>query len=177
VTSDSEQFISAMDAAITNSEVNDAWTLYQETKDGRYFWHAFLALHKAGRPIPQSFLDKLANIGNSLLSADSNPKIAIALEFSGDKTKYVSASKSMAYERRWRVASEVHQMEEFYNLSRTKAFSLVAKNRQMTIGMVKFDYYKVVSASAKRAINAATKTKTGTKAFPTLDQAMQGWLK
>lgn len=164
----SENFMLAMDEERVNFEVNDAVALYDKTKDGRYFWRAFLLLHKAGRPVPKNFLDKLASIGESLLSADSVSKVAAALEFSGGKKRYVGCKTSMAFERRWRVAGEVQQMKDLYNLSLEKVFSLVARRRMMTVGMVKADYHKVAKAAVKPT------RKTG--AAPILDQAMRRWL-
>jgi hypothetical protein len=166
MTSHSEEFISAMEAEIINSDVNDALALYGQTRDGRYFWRAFIILHESGRPIPQNFLDKFAQIGQRLLEAENTANIATALEFSGNKGKCVGSPRSMAYERRWRIASEVHQVKELYSLSLNKSFSVVADRLQLTVSKVKTDYHKVIKASARK--NAGPRV---------LAQQMQGWLK
>jgi hypothetical protein len=169
MTSEPDDFFSNMEGRQINTEINDALALYEKTRDGRYFWRAFIILHEASQPIPQNFLDKLAQIGQRLLTADSAANIATALEFSGDKGKYVGSTTSMAYERRWRVASEVHQVKEFYNLSLNKSFSVVAIRRGLTVFKVKADYHKVFKTPARKALKIA-----GSRV---LAQQMQGWLK
>lgn len=169
MTSEPDDFFSDMEGRQINTDVNDALALYEQTRDGRYFWRAFMILHESGRPIPQNFLDKLAQIGQSLLKAESDANIATALEFSGDKRKYVGSPTSMAYERRWRVASEVHQVKELYSLSLNQSFSVVADRLRLTVSKVKTDYHKVIKAPARKALKIA-----GSRV---LAQQMQGWLK
>jgi hypothetical protein len=169
MTSEIDEFLSDVEDRQINYDVNDALALYKQTRDGRYFWRAFMILHEFGRPIPQNFLDKLAQIGQSLLKAESAANIASALEFSGNKKKYVGSPTSMAYERRWRIASEVHQVKELYSLSLIKSFSVVASHQRLTVAKVKADYYKVIKAPARKAIK-----HSGSRV---LAQQMQGWLR
>jgi hypothetical protein len=169
MTSEPDDFFSDMEGRQINNDVNDALALYKQTRDGRYFWRAFLLLHESGRPIPQNFLDKLAQIGQSLLKAESTANIATALEFSGDERKYVGSNKSMAYERRWRVTSEVEQVKELYKLSVKEALSVVARSQRLAVSKVKADYHKIITASVRRE-----RRSVGSRA---LAQQFKGWLK
>ncbi len=146
--------------------VNNELALFQNTGDARFFWRAFLRIREAGQPIPDDFLDKLAQWGAKLLTARTPHEIAAALELTGDDKRYVGPKKSDAYRRRWMIASEVKNVQSLYRLKLTKAIETVARNRGLSVPKVKRDYHEVFTAPLKQ---------TKPKKSGTLDAAMRAW--
>ena len=153
--------------AFLNARVHEELDLYRITQDGRFFWRAFLRLHGSGQPVRQDFLDKLAEIGKKLLSADSADSVVSALEFSGNKKKHVGPETSAAYRRRYVVATKVHWAKTFWNVSLKQAIEIIAKDRNLSVSKVKADYHKIYTAPAKAE-------KKGTR-HRDIAQAMNAW--
>lgn len=139
---ESKAFIEDMKRRDFNTRVNREFELYLDSGDGRFLWRAFLLLHEAGQPIPQNLLDKLAQWGGRLLTAKDPREIAAALELSG-------AKHSAAYRKRWRLAMEVNQVKELFNLATLKeAIEVVARNRKLKFSVVENNYHSVFTADA-----------------------------
>ena len=147
-------------------EVNNEITLFHNTGDARFFWRAFLLIREEGKPIPDDFLDKIAQWGGKLLTARTPTEIAAALELTGDDKRHVGPKQSEAYRRRWMIASEVKNMQRFYRVKLSKAIEIVARNRGLSVPKVKRDYHEVFTAPLKQ---------TKPKKSGTLDEAMRAW--
>lgn len=124
---DEEDFGEALERESHVHEVNNEITLYHNTGDARFFWRAFLLIHESGEPMPQNFLDKLAQWGNRVIQAKTPQEIATAIEMTGDDKKHIGPKHSEAYRRRWRLASEVQIVKRLYKIKLIKAIETVAK--------------------------------------------------
>ena len=146
--------------------VNNEITLYHNTGDARFFWRAFLLIRKEGKPIPDDFLDKIAQWGGKLLTAQTPAQVATAMELTGDERRHVGPKQSEAYRRRWRLASEVKNVQRQFDVSLQKAIEAVALNNRLSVPKVKRDYHEVFTAPLKQ---------TRPKKNGTLDEAMRAW--
>lgn len=169
---DEKQFFDEWERADLVHEVNNEITLYQATGDGRFFWRAFLTLYEAGEPLPSNFLAKFAQLGNSLLSATTPQEISAALEFSAnDGRRHVGPKHSRAYEKRWRLASEVKTVLRLRpELSLVAAKRIVARNRGLSLAEVSKTYHDVFTAPLRksRAIEAKKNERQ-------IDSVLRSW--
>ena len=125
------------------SHVNNEIHLYHATGDARFFWRAYRRLHKAGEPIPQDFLNKIAEFASSILSNDDLSALPKALELAGSDKSHIGPKQSALYRRRWKIASEVEMVKDLYKISTTQAIKAVAENRELSFGNVKKIHWQV----------------------------------
>lgn len=124
-------------------QVNNEVALFENTGDGRFFWRAIVRIVESGETLPTSYTKKLAEIGGNLLTAITPNEIAAALEFAGDKGAHIGPKQSRAYVKRWRLASEVRQVKDFYSIPLARAIEAVARNNKLTVSKVKKDYHSI----------------------------------
>lgn len=127
-------------------KVNNELTLYLSTGDARFFWRAFLLLHKDGRPIPQNFMDKFAQIGERILQTTDVTALPAALELAGSAKDHIGPKQSAAYRARRRLASEVAMVRSGYKISLSEAIRIVARNKKMSVAKVKKAYHDIFTA-------------------------------
>jgi hypothetical protein len=164
---DEKKYIQDLEREQHIHDVNNEITLYQQTGDARFFWRAFLTIHEFGDPIPKNFIDKLAQFGTKILQAKTPQELSAGLELTGDEKRHIGPIQSAAYQRRWRLASEVKTVKELYKIPLSKAIATVAKNNNLGVSKVRNDYHKVFTA----------RTKTVTQKTPvvSLTDAMKAW--
>lgn len=148
---DEKKFIAEIERQDHVHAVNNEISLYQNTGDARFFWQAFLMIHEKGDPMPQDFLDKLAQWGRGAIQAQTPKEVAVALELSGDGKKHLGPKQSATYEKRWRLASEVKTVKNLYRISLIEAIRAVARNNSLPIHKVKSVYHEVFKASGKES--------------------------
>lgn len=164
---DEKAFFQQIEREQTVHDVNNEITLYQQTGDARFFWRAFLIIHESGDPIPKDFINKLAKFGEKLLQTKTPQELATALELTGDTKKHVGPKHSLAYEKRWRLASEVRTVKELYKISLQKAIEAVARNNNLSAFKVRKDYHSVFTAGVHKANKDAAATS--------LSSAVNAW--
>lgn len=131
-------------------DVNEEIVLFNNTRDGRFLWRAFVLLHKAGEPMPPTMLDVMAEWGRKLQDAASPVEIARALDLYGTQKKHIGPAHGAAYRKRWMVASEVRLIQEQYRVPLKEAISVVARNGGLSVPKVKKDYHAVFTAPLKK---------------------------
>ena len=177
-----EEFLAGMDAEerefheqLIREElmhvVNNEIALYQQTGDARFFWKAIIELHEHREPIPESYMAQIVRWANSILRLSEPREIATALELTGDGKRKVGPSHSDAFEKRWRLASEVQIVKRLRpSLSLDAALKIVARNRSETFAKVKGAYHSVFTAPvAKQSKKAKQAAKTD------LSDAIRAW--
>ena len=127
-------------------KVNNEVELYLSTGDARFFWRAFLLLHQAGRPIPQNFMDKFAQMAERILQTADVADLPAALELAGSAKSHIGPKQSAAYRRRRSLAAEVAMVRDLYKISLTKAIRIVARNRKMSEAKIKKAYHDIYTA-------------------------------
>ncbi len=127
-------------------KVNNELTLYLSTGDARFFWRAFLLLHKDGRPIPQNFMDKFAQMGERILQTTDVTALPAALELAGSAKDHIGPKQSAAYRARRILASEVAMVRDGYKISLSEAIRIVARNNKMSVAKVKKAYHDIFTA-------------------------------
>lgn len=138
--------------------------LYENTGDARYVWRAIFLFHEAKKPLPPALMAKLVDWGGRVQSISDPKEIAAALELTGDNRRHVGPRHSQAYQRRWRIASEVKIVRSLRaSLTLAQAIQIVARNRGLTVAKVKKDYYGTFPAPRRR------------DKAQDLSQAMQAW--
>lgn len=164
---DEKKFIAELERQDHVHAVNNEISLYQNTGDARFFWQAFLMIHEKGDPIPQDFLDKLAQWGRGAIQAQTPKEVAVALELSGNGKNHLGPKQSATYEKRWRLASEVKTVKNLYRISLIEAIRTVARNNSLPIHKVKSVYHEVFTAP----LNESEKNTDG----KSLASVMAGW--
>ena len=141
--------------------VNNEIHLFHATGDARFFWRAYRRLHQAGEPIPQSYLDVLADFAGRILMTENVAELPAALGLAGSEKAHIGPKQSAAYRRRWHLASEVLMVRDLYKMSLADAIKTVARNRGLSAATVKKAHYEIF-----------TKPATGAKRRESVDAGM-----
>lgn len=139
--------------------INNEISKFNNTRDARFFWRAFLLIQEAGEEIPKEFMEQINSYARVMLNAKCSKDLALDLELFGDKKNHLGLEHSLKYTRRWKIASEVETLIKVSNLNRLKtsgstkitakqAISSVAKKRGMTSAHVHKIYYDTFRASS-----------------------------
>lgn len=167
--SDIDAYVKELDHEQLVHDVNNEITLFHATSDPRFFWKAFVLLREAGEPIPESFMRQITVWGNALIPAATPHQVAAALQMTGNGKRHIGPKHSAAYERRWRIASEVKRVSEFYKITITKAVATVARNNSLTVAKVKKAYHDTFTAPVTKTKNTSKETARA------LDSALNSW--
>lgn len=139
--------------------INNEISKFNNTRDARFFWRAFLLIQEAGEEIPKEFMEQINSYVRVMLNAKNPKDLAARLELFGDKKNHLGIEHGHKYTRRWKIASEVEtligvsNLNKFKTLGTTKitakqAISLVAKERGMTPANVHKIYYDTLRTSS-----------------------------
>lgn len=145
-----------------NCDIQNELALYRGTGDARYVWRAIAQFQEAERPLPTEFMAKLADWAGRVQQLSDPKKIAAALELSGSEKQHVGPKHSRAYERRWRLASEVQTVRRLRpKLTLAESIAIVARNRGLNHAKVKKDYHAIFTAPLRkpRALNGEDLSK------------------
>lgn len=156
----------AMEREAVLRAINNEIAQYQNTGDARFFWRAVLRINKAGEPLPEDFQREIAQFARAMLQAGTAPELARATGMAGSAKKHRGPVQSAAYTRNWRLASEVKTLLQLHpKLTLTAAIAAVARDRGLSVALVKKAYHATFTA-----------TKPKRKKAPTaLDDAMRAW--
>lgn len=141
----SDRFLRQLGDLEFDNEIANLAKLYQTTSDARWLWRVVILLHEKRRPIPANLVAKLAEWGGKILELSDPRELTAALELTGQPggTSNVGPKQSAAYERRWRLASEVAAVKRLWPKMETiEACRTVAKNTGTPINYVKSAFYK-----------------------------------
>lgn len=141
-------------------KVNRDALSYLDSHDARFFWRALYRLIKAGKPLPQSYLDELAAMAGIIMSAKSGEGLLAALGLAGKDGQHMGPKHSASYAKRFVLAAEVDMVHEAMQsvttkkVPRTEAIRAVAKARGLSEGTVKEVYYKMRNQARAEAHEA-----------------------
>lgn len=148
--------------------VNNEITLYRQTGDARFFWKAIMLLHEHREPVPEQYMAQIVKWAGKVQSISEPREIAAALELSGDAKRKVGPKHSAAYEKTWRLASEVKNVKNLRaGTSLAKAIGIVARNKGLPLPVVKAAYHEVFTAPVTKQSRKAPRQN--------LADAMRGW--
>lgn len=132
-------------------QVNDHMSLFRSERNALSVWRAIRCCHLANEPIPANIIELLAHWADKLESAADARAIGRALELTGGSDEHKGARHLHAVERQRAIASEVALIVRLHGLSKAKAIEVVARNRGLSVSMVKGDFYGFMRARTKRA--------------------------
>lgn len=163
---DEKAFLADLEECQFNTEVQNELTLYRNTGDARFFWKAIMLFAEAGKPLPVEFTSKLAAWGALIQHLSTPDDITATLELTGEKKQPVGPKHSEAYRLRWRLASEVQMAQRARGGSLVSAFGVVARNRGLSVSVVKKAYHSIFTSPIK------SNRPTGTMQ---LSEALKAW--
>jgi hypothetical protein len=122
-----------------NHSVGNLIGLYKMTLNGLVIWRIYREYREEGLAVPEAILEKFDQWATRLEHASGAPEVAAAIQMTGSKGGAQGAAALKRAEHRRQVASDVHQLLDFYKgrIRPSEAFSRVARLHRMKVSEVK----------------------------------------